>query len=426
MIILKENDRGNKVSKLQSILRQLKFYKEPVDGIFGAKTKEAVINFQKSNGLLDTGIVDDLTMDAIDRYRNGYFIYSVEKGDTLSGIGEKYGVSLQQLVMINKLEDDSILTIGQELIIPYPGINIVPTDVKYDYEVLERNIKSLKVLYPFLQVGTIGESVLGKKMYYLRLGTGEKEVGYNGAHHAIEWITSTFLMKFIEEFSKVYSKKQEFFGYSPEKIWNEASMYIVPMVNPDGVDLVINGVEESNPYYDKLIKWNKGSKDFSTTWSANIRGVDLNHNYDASFEESKKAEESYGVFGPGPTRYGGPYPQSEPESNNLVNFTREHDFRLVLAYHSQGEVIYWQYLDEAPQEALPIGETFAKISGYSLSETTGITSFAGYKDWFIKEFNRPGYTVEVGLGKNPLPLSQICEIYRDNAGVLMEAAIITE
>ena len=117
----------------------------------------------------------------------------------------------------------------------------------------------------------------------------------------------------------------------------------MPMVNPDGVDLVLNGLDRSNPYYNDLIKWNNGSTDFSKNWSANIRGVDLNHNYDAMWQKSKDAEKSYGVYGPGPSRYSGTAPESESESKAVADFTRKNNFRLVIAYHSQGEVIYWNF-----------------------------------------------------------------------------------
>jgi g-D-glutamyl-meso-diaminopimelate peptidase len=196
------------------------------------------------------------------------------------------------------------------------------------------------------------------------------------------------------------------------------------MVNPDGVDLVLNGLQKNNPYYNDLIKWNKGSEDFSKNWSANIRGVDLNHNYDASWEKSKEAEKEYGVFGPGPTRYSGTYPESEPESKAIADFTRKNDFRLVIAYHSQGEVIYWNYMNMATEEAKNIGKLFEKLSGYKLSETYGITSFAGYKDWFIEKYKKPGYTIEVGLGQNPLPIEQFDKIYNDNIKVLLQAATV--
>ena len=71
-----------------------------------------------------------------------------------------------------------------------------------------------------------------------------------------------------------------------------------------------------------------------------------------------------------------------------------------------------------------IGNQFARVSGYSLEETPYNSSFAGYKDWFIQDYNRPGYTVEVGEGDNPLPISQFDEIYNDILGILVLGAVL--
>ena len=60
-------------------------------------------------------------------------------------------------------------------------------------------------------------------------------------------------------------------------------------------------------------------------------------------------------------------------------------------------------------------------SGYTLEITPESSGYAGYKDWFIQEYNRPGYTVEVGRGVNPLPLAQFPEIYEDNVGLMAQA-----
>jgi len=195
------------------------------------------------------------------------------------------------------------------------------------------------------------------------------------------------------------------------------------MVNPDGVELVINGVSAENTRYRQLVEWNNGNTDFSN-WKANIRGVDLNRNYDASWEEYKEVESLLGIDGPGPYLYGGLYPESEPESKAVADFTRSRNFRLVLAYHTQGEVIFWNYRNLQPPEALRIGEIFASVSGYSLDEPVGPALYAGYKDWFIKEYRKPGYTIEVGRGVNPLPISQFDKIYEDNEELLLLAALV--
>ncbi len=108
----------------------------------------------------------------------------------------------------------------------------------------------------------------------------------------------------------------------------------------------------------------------------------------------------------------------------MVDFTKSHNFRLVLAYHSQGEVIYWQYDGLTPPESRTIGNEFSRLSGYTLEETTGISSYSGYKDWFIQEYRRPGFTIEVGRGVNPLPISQFDTIYNDNEELLILASVI--
>ena len=96
---------------------------------------------------------------------------------------------------------------------------------------------------------------------------------------------------------------------------------------------------------------------------------------------------------------------------------------LTLALHTQGEVIYWRYLDYEPPQSRRIGEIFSEASGYTLEETPFASGFAGYKDWFIQNYDRPGYTIECGLGENPLPLSQFESIYAANLGILTLAAL---
>lgn len=303
---------------------------------------------------------------------------------------------------------------------------IIRTYVDYTYSILEEDIAKLKTRYPFIETGVMGNSVLGKNLSYLRLGNGKNNVFFNGTHHSLEWITSVLLMKFVEDFCNAYENDEEIRDYNIKEIWDSSSIYIVPMVNPDGVDLVLNGVESARgEYYGKLVKWNNDSSDFSDIWQANIRGVDLNHNYNASWREYKLCQVKNNISGPCATRYSGKYPESEPESSAIANFTRYGDFNLVLALHSQGKEIYWDYNNLASDFAKEIGEKLAKVSGYELETPTVMASFTGFKDWFIQTFRKPGFTIEVGCGKNPLPITQFDEIYSDILELLLVASIIT-
>ncbi|MTI49604.1 MAG: LysM peptidoglycan-binding domain-containing protein [Firmicutes bacterium] len=423
MRTLKIGSRGTDVMEMQALLAKIGYNPGPIDGVFGAQTQQAVVTFQRDYGLVPDGVIGPNTFRALEPFLLGYDRYIIRPGDTLYNIATRYYTTVDRIITANPDINPRNLMIGQEIIVPY-GIDIVDTNIDYTYEIMQRDIEGLNVRYPFIETGSAGKSVLGKDLTYIKLGNGPNQVFYNASHHALEWITSPLLMKFIENFSKAYSEGRSIRGYNPRDIWNQSTIYILPMVNPDGVDIVLNGPSPENPYYNQLLEWNNTGQPFSQVWQANTKGVDLNHNYDALFDEYVEVARELGYDSPGPTRYPGPYPESEPESRAIADFTRSHNFRLVIAYHSQGQVIFWNFEDLAPPVARRIGDLFAQVSGYELAETYGTASYSGYKDWFIQDYRRPGYTIEVGIGENPLPISQFDMIYNNNEEILLLAPLV--
>lgn len=422
MRVLRMGMSGTDVMEIQATLRKLG-YSVDADGFFGPQTRLAVMEFQREYGLRPDGVIGSATYSMLRPYLLGYSTYTIRPGDTFYTIAGKFGTSAALLAAANPGVNPEALMPGRMITAPY-GYPVVDTNINYTYDVLQRDIQGLKARYPFAEYGVAGRSALGRSLDYIRLGSGSRQVFYTAAIHALEWITSPVLMKFAEDMLSAVATGGRIDGYDADYIWNTSSIYIMPMVNPDGIELVLNGLQPDNPNYIDLIRWNNGSMDFSTDWEANNNGVDLNHNFNAAWEEAKQAAAEMGITGPGSTRYPGPYPESEPESRTLADFTRSHDFRLVLAYHSQGEVIYWDFMGLEPPDARTIGEALAADSGYKLEEATGLTSYAGFKDWFIQDYRRPGYTIEVGLGKNPLPIPQFGGIYTANLPLLLHAAVI--
>ena len=187
---------------------------------------------------------------------------------------------------------------------------------------------------------------------------------------------------------------------------------------------MVNGaIAENSVYYEgaKVISEKYPSIPFPNGWKANILGTDLNLNYPAGWENAKKIKYSQGYTTPAPRDYVGTAPLSAPESDAVYRFTQKNNFSLTLSYHTQGEVIYWKYLNYNPPRALEIGKELSRVSGYTLELTPSESGYAGYKDWFIYYYDLPGYTVEVGKGENPLPITQFEKIYADNLPLLVTA-----
>lgn len=423
MQTISRGSSGPDVRVVQSLLNRIGYNAGPVDGIFGSRTYQAVTAFQTNNSLVPDGIVGPATWAVLDRLLRGYDTYTVRPGDTLYQIARAYYTTVDAIITANPGIDPNVIMVGQRLVIPY-GIDVVTLDVAPTYEIVQRQIEGLKARYPFLETGSIGRSVMGRELYYIRLGTGPREVSYNASHHANESITTPVLMKFAENYAKAYAAQGSIQGYDIRELYNLTSIYLVPLVNPDGVDLVAYWPNYDDPAFANAARLNRTGLPLPSVWKANIRGVDLNLNYPADWEKEKEEELEQGITGPAPRDYGGEAPLSEPESRAMADFTRAHNFRIVIAYHTQGEVIYWQFKDYAPPVALTIANQFAAITGYAVEAGTPEAAYAGYKDWFLQEFRRPGYTFEVGRGVNPIPLSQLPSIYQENEGALLLGAVV--
>ena len=301
---------------------------------------------------------------------------------------------------------------------------IVDTTQPITSERNDRIIMQLLQTYPFLRSELLTTTAFGRPVRTLVIGNGPRKVIYSASHHANEWITSLVLLKYAEELAEAIQGGGTVGGINARDIADAATIYMVPMVNPDGVDLVTGAIPRGSLQYEaahKLADHYPGIP-FPVGWKANLLGVDLNLQYPAGWLQAREIKFSQGYTRPGPRDYVGRAPFTQLESRSLAGYTDYVDPALVLAYHSQGNVIYWQFEDYEVPGARELGEAFASLSGYELADTPYESSFAGYKDWFIQNYRRPGYTIEVGMGENPLPLEQFDEIYNANIGILTLAA----
>lgn len=288
----------------------------------------------------------------------------------------------------------------------------------------EETILKLSETYPFCRTELLGNTAFGRSLRTLVIGNGPRRVLYTAAHHANEWITAPVILKFVEDFADAMENGGQIGGVDARQLAEDTTIYTLPMVDPDGVDLVTGAIQPGQLEYENAVVLATGfpAIPFPDGWKANLLGVDLNLNYPAGWLQAREIKFSQGFDRPGPRDYVGRAPLNQLETRALAGYTEAIDPALVLAFHSQGQVIYWQFRDIFVPGARELAEQFAQVSGYALEDTPFESAFAGYKDWFIQEFRRPGFTIEVGQGVNPLPLNQFDEIYRDTLGILVTAA----
>ena len=416
-------DRGPYVEMLQLALTRADTAPGWIDGQFGPATRRALITFQQRNGLVPDGIVGPQTAQALTPYLTGFVPVTIRAEDTFYRLARRYGTTTEAIIAANPGVNPLDLRTGTEIAIPF-NFSIVPTAISYTYFLTRCCLEGLAARYPFIRLSVIGTSTLGRNLYAAEIGTGERQVMYNASHHANEWITTPLLLKFLEEYARAYATGGTLYGTEARQLYETSRIVLVPLVNPDGVDLVTGAINSGTAYRDALtISRKYPDIPFPSGWKANIVGTDLNLNYPAQWERARDIKFAQGFTGPAPRDFVGTAPLSAPESLALYQYTTAQDFALTISYHTQGEVIYWKFDTYDPPQALEIGQTLSQISGYSLEITPSAADAAGYKDWFIQNYNRPGYTFEVGLGSNPLPITQFSKIYRENAGVLVAGAM---
>lgn len=289
------------------------------------------------------------------------------------------------------------------------------------YAVRDRQIELLCKRYPFLTRFSAGRSVLGRELHALKLGDCDDAVLYAGGFHSQEWLTCLLLLRFVETLSCALDAGGAVAGVDCRRAMLGRGLVILPCVNPDGVEIALTGVDAAKDLRGEVLRISGGEL---SDWNANARGVDINHNFNAGWHIIRQLERSRGIEGPAARRFGGSSPESEPETQAVVALCERLAFRTVYAFHSQGEEIYWRYGDNTPPHAALMARVLAASSGYEPKSPEAIASHGGFKDWFIERFGRPGFTIEIGRGENPLPMEQLDPIFERLLEMMMLGVVM--
>lgn len=262
--------------------------------------------------------------------------------------------------------------------------------------------------YKFLKKEIIGNSHCGRKIEAYSVGNVNEQILFCGAFNGTESITTYLLLKFLDDVCSSATTGGNLCDIKVDRFLKRRGIVVVPCVNPDGVEIASNGAVSSGRYENFVSNTSNGQTE---KWQANANGVDINNNFNAKWEQLHMLEEQNEINGSAITMYGGRYAHSEPETMAIVDFCKSRNIRHAMAIHSEGEEIYWSFGEKTPPRAKIMANILSESSGYKLSEVQGFTLGGGFKDWFIHEFNRPAFKIEVGKGEKPLPISQKDEIY---------------
>lgn len=301
--------------------------------------------------------------------------------------------------------------------------NIVNPNQVYSYNLMTRDIERLVQEYPDLVMSeSLGKSPYGRDLWAIKLGRGESVVFLNGSHHAREWMTTSVLMKMLDTYAQAYKSNGKIGGYNVRSLLDEVSIWIVPMVNPDGVTLSQQGtVGLPDNLAKTLLKYNGNSTNFSR-WKANMQGIDLNRQYPASWNTIKNAGST-----PWYQNYKGKKPAEASEVQMMMDLTARIDPEVTISYHSSGNIIFWNFntLSSNLNRDKTMARTLANLTGYSLVAPEKNPSGGGYKDWFIQEYGRPGFTIEIAsyAGESNVPLTQFNKVWSENKEVGLYSAL---
>lgn len=284
----------------------------------------------------------------------------------------------------------------------------------YSYETMLKDAAELARMYPdLIRLSSIGKSVEDRDLLLMEVGKGENKIFVCGTHHAREYIATTYLMYAVDRYAYAYRTNSVWNGYNVRDILDKVTFCIVPMVNPDGVNLVQNGLY-SSPHASEIAKMKlvDGTKYGYTSWKANVHGVDVNWNYDKDWTIKRNKNER------GSTGFNGDYPNSEPETVAVSAYVDRVPFDAFLSFHTQGQVIYWS---DSKSKPLYIQDAVKKDTGFTLEWDDGTGYGGSFFDYVYRKFDKPMLTFELCpyVGNYPYPNGQFDTVWRPAKNILL-------
>lgn len=277
----------------------------------------------------------------------------------------------------------------------------------YTYKEMQKDLILLKKMYPdYFTYKVAGRSYDGRDIYIICIGNkkADKKILVQSTIHGREYMNSALCMAqleyYLNNWNVMYDEK---FTYGD--LFNRTCVYMMPMLNPDGVCISQYGVKgiKDKKLRDKL----KGMQGISNyeRWKSNARGVDINRNFSNHWEKKGVA---------GGSMYSGRKADSERETRIIKRIINKYDFDFILSYHSMGDRVYWNIGQSGGiyKKTYKLARRISKITGYSMGEKSKPEGLS--YNWTILDKNIPEIIIENGYGVCPLPVSEYKVVWKKN------------
>ena len=287
----------------------------------------------------------------------------------------------------------------------------------HTYQELTDELHALQANHSdIMSLTSIGKTYEGRDLWMVKLSDNvtvdENEPGvlFMGAHHGNEKPGYEICLFFIRYMVEHYQNSST---TEVGVALNSTQIYVIPMVNPDGVeaDSRKNCAPNHGPF---------GLKNTITSY-----GVNLNRNYDDPWFLAYLLPVQYSlpfILADSSFNYRGPYPFSENETQAVKTFVEAHNISLSISYHSYGEFILYPWMHtsrQTPDESLfrSVGENISSINHFylyvknkHLIPRPGGT-LGSSENWLYREKRILAYTIEVCTERapsNPQVMYTVC------------------
>lgn len=287
----------------------------------------------------------------------------------------------------------------------------------YSYLQMLEDLNLLQSKYPSCFRYELRDSTCqGRKIPIVYLGdsTATKHIMIQASMHAREYMGTQLVMSMLEFYASQYETgtyKQTAF----RDMFKNVCLVVMPMVNPDGVEIAQKG--EEGALTDDVKQWVRKSTEAGISHNqikSNARGVDLNRNFRNGFGKGKLAKKSKNY-----SHYAGAFPYSEPETKLMLDVSRQFDYYCFLNYHTSGNIIYYGCQNASKMinnKALQIAQMIKRHTKYPYYGPNTAPPLGSWADEVEILYKRPSVTIEIG-SKNPVPINEFDQIYEKNLWV---------